>query len=42
MHCHVWVDARSCQPGSWPPRPVSYEIRIEARVPGSDLAVSAD
>jgi len=40
--CHVWVDAihASQAPGRSRGRLVSYAVRIELRVPGSDLAIS--
>jgi cold shock CspA family protein len=40
--CHVWVDAVHTSPAPTRRRgkTVSYEIRIELRVPGADLAIS--
>jgi cold shock CspA family protein/ribosome-associated translation inhibitor RaiA len=39
--CHVWIDAERRSASGATARNISYDVRIELRVPGTELAVNA-
>ena len=39
--CHVWIDAQQRAATGATARNITYDVRIELRVPGTDLAVNA-